>query len=122
MCVHRYLDLLTGPWISLYNTVMKIFFISSSAYLLYLIKSKYRSVSTTCGVLGTETDPCCCPWTRPSQDPAIDTFRLEYIIGPCAVLGLIFNYKLSVFLLPPPSKSHTELTRLRTSRSDKIAP
>ncbi|KWU43643.1 ER lumen protein retaining receptor [Rhodotorula sp. JG-1b] len=70
----RYLDLLTGPWISLYNTVMKIFFISSSAYVLYLIKSKYR----------------------PSQDPAIDTFRLEYIIGPCAVLGLIFNYKFSV--------------------------
>ncbi|GAA5864463.1 hypothetical protein JCM3774_005136 [Rhodotorula dairenensis] len=70
----RYLDLLTGPWISLYNTVMKIFFISSSAYVLYLIKSKYR----------------------PTQDPAIDTFRLEYIIGPCAVLGLIFNYKFSV--------------------------
>ncbi|KAG0664246.1 endoplasmic reticulum retention protein [Rhodotorula mucilaginosa] len=53
---------------------LQIFFISSSAYLLYLIKSKYR----------------------PSQDPAIDTFRLEYIIGPCAVLGLIFNYKFSV--------------------------
>ncbi|GAA5980039.1 hypothetical protein JCM10908_001508 [Rhodotorula pacifica] len=70
----RYLDLLTGPWISVYNTVMKIFFISSSAYVLYLMKSKYR----------------------PTQDPAIDTFRLEYIIGPSILLGLIFNYKFSV--------------------------
>ncbi|POY71437.1 hypothetical protein BMF94_5750 [Rhodotorula taiwanensis] len=71
---HRYLDLLTGPWISLYNIVMKIFFISSSAYLLYLIKGRYK----------------------PTQDPAIDTFRLEYILGPCAVLALIFNYKFTV--------------------------
>lgn len=88
--------MLTGPWISLYNTVMKIFFISSSAYLLYLIKSKYRSVSTCVPALSQGLTPAARPCTRPSQDPAIDTFRLEYIIGPCAVLGLIFNYKLSV--------------------------
>ncbi|GAA6011450.1 hypothetical protein JCM8202_004030 [Rhodotorula sphaerocarpa] len=70
----RYVDLLTGPYISLYNTVMKIFFIASSGYVLYLMKVRYR----------------------PTQDPAIDTFRLEYIIGPSIVLGLIFNYKFSV--------------------------
>ena len=82
---------------------MKIFFISSSAYVLYLIKSKYRSVSTTCGGAAPCQDgalTACYPCTRPSQDPAIDTFRLEYIIGPCAVLGLIFNYKLSVSSSP----------------------
>jgi ER lumen protein retaining receptor len=29
---------------------------------------------------------------RPTHDPAIDTLRLEYLIGPTAVLALIFNY------------------------------
>ena len=38
----RYIDLLTGPWISAYNTIMKIFFIGSSAYILWLMKFKYR--------------------------------------------------------------------------------
>ncbi|BGP21656.1 ER lumen protein retaining receptor [Rhodotorula toruloides] len=69
----RYLDLLTGPYISLYNTVMKLFFIGSSAYVLYLMKVKYR----------------------PTQDPSIDTLRLEYLLGPCAVLALIFNYSFT---------------------------
>ncbi|GAA6001700.1 hypothetical protein JCM10207_002273 [Rhodosporidiobolus poonsookiae] len=69
----RYVDLLTGPHISLYNTVMKLFFIGSSAYILFLMKVKFR----------------------PTQDPAIDTFRLEYLVGPCAVLALIFNYKFT---------------------------
>lgn len=31
---------------------------------------------------------------RPTQDPAIDTLRLDYLIGPCVLLSLIFNYKL----------------------------
>ncbi|BGO96630.1 endoplasmic reticulum retention protein [Rhodotorula toruloides] len=69
----RYLDLLTGPYISLYNTIMKLFFIGSSAYVLYLMKVKFR----------------------PTQDPAIDTLRLEYLLGPCAVLALIFNYSFT---------------------------
>ncbi|GAA6035180.1 hypothetical protein JCM8097_006406 [Rhodosporidiobolus ruineniae] len=70
----RYVDLLTGPHISLYNTVMKLFFIGSSAFVLYLMKFKYR----------------------PTQDPAIDTLRLEYLVGPCALLALIFNYKFTL--------------------------
>lgn len=96
--VTRYVDLFTGPFISVrrhllipallleligavaseqvYNTLMKLFFIGSSGYILYLMRYKYR----------------------PTQDPAIDTFRLEYLLGPCAVLSLIFNYKLSVIL------------------------
>ncbi|GAA5857167.1 hypothetical protein JCM8547_009349 [Rhodosporidiobolus lusitaniae] len=70
----RYLDLLTGPYISLYNVVMKLFFIGSSGFILYLMKFKYR----------------------PTQDPAIDTLKLEYLMGPCAVLALIFNYKFTL--------------------------
>ena len=33
---------------------------------------------------------------RPTHDPAIDTFRLEYLIGPSAVLALIANYKFTL--------------------------
>ncbi len=38
----RYVDLLTGPWLSLYNTVMKVFFIGSSGWILYLMKVKFK--------------------------------------------------------------------------------
>jgi ER lumen protein retaining receptor len=42
--VTRYLDLFLGEWISFYNTVMKLFFIGSSAYILYLMKFRFKSV------------------------------------------------------------------------------
>lgn len=29
---------------------------------------------------------------RPTHDPSIDTFRIEYLLGPCILLGLVFNY------------------------------
>jgi ER lumen protein retaining receptor len=32
---------------------------------------------------------------RPTHDPSIDTFRIEYLLGPCVVLSLIFNYKFT---------------------------
>lgn len=70
----RYVDLVTGPFISVYNTAMKLFFIASSAYIVYLMHFKYK----------------------PTQDPAIDTFKVEYLLGPCALLALIFNYKFTV--------------------------
>lgn len=50
---------------------MKVFFIASTCYILYLMKVKYR----------------------PTHDPAIDTFKVEYLVGPCVILGLIFNYE-----------------------------
>jgi hypothetical protein len=43
--VSRYLDLFT-TWISLYNFIMKIFFIGSSIYILYLMKVRFRYVHT----------------------------------------------------------------------------
>ena len=42
--VARYLDLLWS-WVSLYNFVMKLFFIGSSCYILYLMKVKFRCAS-----------------------------------------------------------------------------
>jgi ER lumen protein retaining receptor len=48
----RYLDMFLGDWISLYNTSMKLFFIGSSAYILYLMKVRFRYVYlwSTCSV------------------------------------------------------------------------
>lgn len=70
--VTRYLDLFFR-FVSLYNSIMKLFFISSSCYILYLMKFKYR----------------------PTHDPSIDTFKIEYLLGPCLIFSLIFNYKFS---------------------------
>lgn len=72
--VCRYLDLFMGEWVSLYNTAMKLFFIGSTSYVLYLMKFRFR----------------------PTHDPAIDTFRVEYLLGPALLLSLIFNYKFTV--------------------------
>jgi ER lumen protein retaining receptor len=37
----RYVDVLTN-YVSLYNTVMKLFFIGSTAYTLYLMRVRFR--------------------------------------------------------------------------------
>ncbi|KAH9935219.1 ER lumen protein retaining receptor [Epithele typhae] len=71
--ITRYLDLLY-EWVSLYNFTMKLFFIGTSCYILYLMKVKYR----------------------PTHDPSIDTFRVEYLLGPCAFLALIFHYRFTI--------------------------
>lgn len=42
---NRYLDLFTGAYVSLYNTLMKLFFIGSSAYIVFLMKVKFRCAS-----------------------------------------------------------------------------
>lgn len=66
----RYLDLLWN-YVSLYNEAMKVFFIGSSCYIVYLMRVKFR----------------------PTNDPSIDTFRTEFIVGPAFLLGLVFNYE-----------------------------
>ena len=40
--VTRYLDLFLGEWVSLYNTLMKLFFIGSSCYMYILYLMEYR--------------------------------------------------------------------------------
>jgi hypothetical protein len=69
----RYVDLLTS-FVSLYNSVMKVFFIASSLYIVFLIKFKFRA----------------------THDPSIDTFKIEFLLGGAAVLGLLFPYKYTV--------------------------
>ncbi|PWN89839.1 putative ERD2-ER lumen protein-retaining receptor [Acaromyces ingoldii] len=67
--VTRYLDIFVED--SFYRIIMKLFFIGSSVYILYLMRIKFR----------------------PTHDPAIDTIRLEYLMGPAAVLAILFHYR-----------------------------
>jgi len=56
--------------VSLYNTAMKIFFIASSLYIVYLMKIKFKA----------------------TNDPRLDTFQVQYVVGGAAVLALVANY------------------------------
>lgn len=67
--VTRYLDLFTR-YVSLYNTLMKIFFISSSIYVVYLMAKKYSK----------------------SIKADLDTFPMRYLTGGAAIMLLIFTY------------------------------
>ncbi|VDO04455.1 unnamed protein product [Rodentolepis nana] len=70
----RYLDIFMY-FISLYNTFAKVVFIVSSYATLYLMYFKFKA----------------------TYDRNHDTFRLEFLIIPSAVLALIFNYHFSPF-------------------------
>jgi len=69
----RYLDLFTN-FISLYNTAMKIFFLISSIGTIYLMFLKFKA----------------------TYDHNHDTFRVEFILLPTAVLSLVLNHEFSV--------------------------
>ena len=66
----RYIDLFFS-FVSLYNTTMKVVFIGSQLYIIYLMRVKFR----------------------PTNDMQIDTFKLEYLLGGSAILSLIATYK-----------------------------
>nr|CCC95412.1 unnamed protein product [Trypanosoma congolense IL3000] len=66
----RYVDLLT-TFLSVYNTLMKIFFLATSWHICYLMRFKS-------------------PW-KATYDHENDTFRIRYLIIPAAVLALIFT-------------------------------
>ncbi|ORX89257.1 ER lumen protein retaining receptor [Basidiobolus meristosporus CBS 931.73] len=70
----RYLDLFTSFTYSIYNSIMKIFFLATSSYILYLMRTKFFATYTA----------------------SKDTFRLEYLIGPSAVCALLFTTEYSV--------------------------
>ena len=70
--VTRYLDLFFS-FVSLYNLLMKLFYISSTALLIHLIRNKYKA----------------------SYDKEHDTFSIIYLIAPSAFLALVFNDEFS---------------------------
>ena len=49
---------------------MKVFFIVSSIYILYLMRIKYKA----------------------TYNPGLDTFRYEFLLAGAAVFGIMFSY------------------------------
>jgi len=71
--ITRYLDLFTS-FISVYNTVMKVFFLTSSLGTVYLMYVKFKA----------------------TYDHNHDTFRIEFLLGPAVLLALLLNHEFSV--------------------------
>ncbi|KAL8994949.1 MAG: hypothetical protein Q9169_005214 [Polycauliona sp. 2 TL-2023] len=68
----RYLDIFwTLTKGSLWNTTFKILFLASQSYVIYLMLNDYK----------------------PTHDPNIDTFKVQYLLGGSAVLAVLFPYR-----------------------------
>ncbi|OJJ08101.1 hypothetical protein ASPVEDRAFT_57298 [Aspergillus versicolor CBS 583.65] len=72
--VTRYLDLFWAFADSLYNTTFKILFIGSSGYIIYLMLNDYR----------------------PTHDPNLDTFKVQYLLASSAIFALCFTHDYSI--------------------------
>ncbi|KAL4915565.1 ER lumen protein retaining receptor-domain-containing protein [Aspergillus aurantiobrunneus] len=72
--VTRYLDLFWAFTDSMYNTTFKILFIGSSGYIIYLMLNDYR----------------------PTHDPNLDTFKVQYLLASSAILALLFPHDYSI--------------------------
>lgn len=57
-----------------YNTIFKILFIAAQSYTIYLMLNEYK----------------------PTNDPNIDTFKVQYLLAGSAVLALLFPYRYQV--------------------------
>nr|CAB3460903.1 unnamed protein product [Digitaria exilis] len=73
--VTRYLDLFTD-YISLYNTVMKVVFITSSAAIVWYMRRH--------------------PQVRRTYDKEQDTFRHAVLVAAAFLLALIFNERFTI--------------------------
>ncbi len=71
----RYLDLFFS-FISIYNTMMKVFFICSSCCIIWYMR-RHRVVSQT-------------------YDKEQDTFRVMFLIVPSSLLALVVNHEMSL--------------------------
>jgi ER lumen protein retaining receptor len=68
----RYMDLFVTN--SIYNVVFKIMFIGSQGYIIYLMTNAYR----------------------PTNDPNVDTFRVQYLLAGAAILAVLFPDKYTI--------------------------
>ncbi|RPA81795.1 ER lumen protein retaining receptor [Ascobolus immersus RN42] len=71
----RYLDIFWTFNASLYNSSMKLVFILSTAYTIYLMRTVYKT----------------------ALDPQIDTFATYYLVGGAGLLAVLFPYKYTVY-------------------------
>lgn len=69
----RYLDLLT-TYVSLYNSFMKLIFISASYATVFLIYRKFKA----------------------TYDSNHDTFRIEFLVLPALILALLIHHSFTV--------------------------
>jgi ER lumen protein retaining receptor len=72
--VSRYLDLFLN-FVSVYNSVMKSVYILAKAVIVFLMYGKFKE-------------------TRQKEE---DSFRIEILVVPCAVLAMVINHEFSVF-------------------------
>ncbi|EDX04543.1 GD23700 [Drosophila simulans] len=72
----RYLDLFT-TYVSLYNSVMKVLFLATSGATVYLMYVKFKA----------------------TYDHNHDSFRIEFLLVPCALLSLVINHEFTVMEL-----------------------
>lgn len=70
--ITRYFNLLTFEFGSLYNCILKLLFLSSTFYSIYIIKKYTKEITQY-----------------------VDNFPISYLIVPSFVMALIFNYKFS---------------------------
>ncbi|KAL2911821.1 endoplasmic reticulum retention protein [Polyrhizophydium stewartii] len=75
----RYEDLFMLHFKSIYLTVMKLFFITTSVLVLYLMKVRFKA----------------------SWDPALDTFRIEFLLIPCLVLAVLVHPAGNIYVEIP---------------------
>lgn len=73
--ITRYLDLFWTFGDSAYNTIFKLLFLASSGYTIYLMTTAYK----------------------PTHDPNLDTFRVQYLLGGSLVLAVLFPYKYTPY-------------------------
>ena len=59
---------------SVYNTTFKLLFLTAQSYTVYLMLNDYK----------------------PTHDPNIDTFKVQYLLGGSAVLAVLFPYRYQV--------------------------
>jgi ER lumen protein retaining receptor len=76
--VTRYLDLFVShplhSALAFYNTIMKILFLGSSGYIIYLMRKKFKH----------------------TYDHVHDTFRYEFLVAAAAVSAIVFHLKLTI--------------------------
>eukprot|EP00696_Hemimastix_kukwesjijk_P002511 gnl/Hemi2/13078_TR4464_c0_g1_i1.p2 gnl/Hemi2/13078_TR4464_c0_g1~~gnl/Hemi2/13078_TR4464_c0_g1_i1.p2 ORF type:complete len:226 (+),score=75.98 gnl/Hemi2/13078_TR4464_c0_g1_i1:230-907(+) len=72
--ITRYLDIFTS-FISLYNTILKLVFLATSATTVYYMRTKYKFTN--------------------EQEESTDRIRHWYLILPCFVLALFLNHEFS---------------------------
>ena len=76
---------------SVYNTTFKLLFLAAQSYTVYLMLNDYK----------------------PTHDPNIDTFKVQYLLGGSAVLAVLFPYRYQVTEVGLPLCSTVQVVMLK---------